>query len=73
MIYKTWNHLNLKYLNKLLISIIIPNYNRVELIEETINSIKNQNVQNWECIIVDDGSTDESMKVISEIIGNVIM
>ncbi|ALJ04599.1 hypothetical protein APS56_05350 [Pseudalgibacter alginicilyticus] len=51
-----------------LISIIIPTYNRANLIRETLYSIKTQTYQNWECIIVDDGSDDNS----DETIGNYI-
>ena len=43
-----------------LVSIIIPNYNRGSLIVETINSVLDQSYLNWELIIVDDGSTDDS-------------
>lgn len=49
-----------------LVSIIIPNYNRACLIGETLDSIINQTYKNWECIIVDDGSTDESATVIQK-------
>ena len=41
-----------------LISIIIPTYNRSNFIGETLDSILAQNYKNWECIIVDDASTD---------------
>lgn len=46
------------------VSIIIPNYNRANLIGETLDSIVRQTYENWECIIVDDGSTDNSIEVI---------
>ena len=53
-------------MNKPLVSIIIPNYNRAHLIGETLDSVLIQTYKNWECIIVDDGSTDNSKEVIQE-------
>lgn len=47
-------------MNKHLISIIIPTYNRAHYLEDTLESIINQTYQNWECIIIDDGSTDNT-------------
>lgn len=52
--------------NFILISIIIPNYNKAKYILKTINSLKSQTFQNWECIIIDDFSNDESMDVINK-------
>jgi glycosyltransferase involved in cell wall biosynthesis len=46
------------------ISIIIPLYNRAQLIEETLRSVINQTFTDWECIVVDDGSTDGSADVV---------
>ncbi|MEE9409083.1 MAG: glycosyltransferase family A protein [Polaribacter sp.] len=57
-------------MNKPLVSIIIPIYNRALLIIETLISIKEQTYQNWECILVDDGSTDNSITVIEKFILN---
>src|SRR5690554_1910172 len=45
-------------------SIIIPTYNRAKLIEKTINTILSQNLKDFEIIIVDDGSTDNTNKII---------
>ncbi|MBT0608444.1 glycosyltransferase family 2 protein [Aequorivita echinoideorum] len=50
--------------NNPLVSIIIPTYNRAHLIGETLDSILAQTYTNWECIIVDDGSTDNTDAVI---------
>ena len=49
-----------------LISIIIPTYNRAHLISETLDSISAQTYANWECIVVDDGSTDETERVLQK-------
>lgn len=51
-----------------LISIIIPTYNRAHLISETLDSIIAQTYTNWECIIVDDGSTDHTEETVAEYI-----
>lgn len=50
---------------KPLVSIIIPTYNRVHLIEQTLDSVLKQTYDNWECIIVDDGSEDNTAELIS--------
>ena len=47
-----------------LVSIIIPNYNRAHLIPETLDSLINQVYRNWEALVVDDGSNDESLHVV---------
>ncbi|MEO9571687.1 MAG: glycosyltransferase family 2 protein [Polaribacter sp.] len=51
-------------MNKL-VSIITPNYNSEKFISQTINSVLNQTYKNWEMIIVDDLSTDSSIKIIN--------
>ncbi len=47
------------------VSIIMPAYNRAAYIAETIESIFNQTYKNWELIIVDDGSDDNTEKIIT--------
>ena len=50
------------------ISVIIPLYNKEEFIERTLKSVAAQDISSWECIIVDDGSTDSSMEKVREFI-----
>ena len=50
-----------------LVSIIIPTYNRAGLIGKTLESILAQTYENWECIIVDDASTDNTVSVIEAV------
>lgn len=47
-----------------LVSIIIPTYNRAHLIGETLDSVLAQTYTNWECIVVDDGSTDTTAELM---------
>jgi glycosyltransferase involved in cell wall biosynthesis len=49
-----------------LVSVIIPVYNGASLIRDTIESVRRQTYRNWECIIVDDGSTDDTAPVVKE-------
>ncbi|WP_073147603.1 glycosyltransferase family 2 protein [Mesonia phycicola] len=51
-----------------LVSVIIPTYNRAHLIGETLDSIIAQTYVNWECIVVDDGSTDNTDTVMQRYI-----
>ena len=44
-------------------SIIMPVYNHAEYLSEAIESVLGQTFDNWELIIVDDGSTDESPEI----------
>jgi glycosyltransferase involved in cell wall biosynthesis len=48
-----------------LTSIILPTYNRAEFIEDAFNSILSQQYLNWELIIVDDGSSDNTSEIVS--------
>ena len=47
-------------------TVIVPSYNRAHLIGETIQSVINQSFGDWELIIVDDGSTDNTHEVVEQ-------
>lgn len=47
------------------ISVIIPTFNRAHTLKETLNSVAAQSYRNWECIVVDDGSTDATEEIIA--------
>ena len=46
-----------------LISVIVPTYNAELFLDETLESVLSQTYENWECIIVNDGSTDNTEKI----------
>ena len=48
------------------ISVIMPTYNDCKSIKETLDSVMMQTYTNWELVIVDDGSTDNTSKVVEE-------
>ena len=51
-----------------LVSIIIPTFNRSDMLGEALNSALNQNYKNYEIIIVDDGSNDGTSKAVKNFI-----
>ena len=51
--------------NQPLVSVIMPVYNAEKYVVEAIESVIAQKYQNWELLIVDDGSTDRSLEIIN--------
>ncbi|MFT4661275.1 MAG: glycosyltransferase involved in cell wall biosynthesis [Patiriisocius sp.] len=54
-------------MNNPVFTIVIPTYNRGHLIEKTINSLLNQTYSEFEILVIDDGSTDNTEEVVREI------
>ncbi|MCI9381684.1 MAG: glycosyltransferase [Dorea sp.] len=50
-----------------LVSVVIPVYNRMDMIERSINSVLNQTYKNIEIIVIDDGSIDDTLKIIEHL------
>jgi glycosyltransferase involved in cell wall biosynthesis len=59
-------------MNEPRISVIIPSYNVVEFIEETIQSILGQNYSNFECIVMDGGSNDGTLDILRRYEGQIM-
>jgi glycosyltransferase involved in cell wall biosynthesis len=51
-------------MDKPFFSIIIPTYNRGELLRKSIESVINQTFSNWELLVIDDGSTDNTKDIV---------
>lgn len=47
-----------------LVSIVIPVFNRENVLRETLDSVSSQTYKNWECLIIDDGSDDNSLGIM---------
>lgn len=54
-----------------LVSIIVPVHNAENFIEDTIDCVRGQSYKNWELILIEDGSTDHTMKVMEDYLGEI--
>ncbi|PYS84887.1 MAG: hypothetical protein DMF67_03160 [Acidobacteria bacterium] len=52
-----------------LVSVVVPTYNYGRFISQTLESLRAQTYPNWECVVVDDGSTDDTAEVVSRYAG----
>ena len=50
-----------------MISIILPTYNSIEFLKERVDTILNQTIAGWECIVIDGESTDGTWEYLSDI------
>lgn len=52
--------------NEILISVVMPNYNGYRFVEQAINSVLSQTYKNFELLVVDDCSKDDSLSLIQQ-------
>jgi glycosyltransferase involved in cell wall biosynthesis len=63
------NFLKMRFINNMpLFTIVIPTFNREKLLPVALDSILNQSFEDWECIVVDDGSTDNTKELVHKYI-----
>lgn len=53
-------------MNNPIISIVVPCYNGEKYLRETLDCLQKQTIEDWECVIVNDGSTDGSLEIMKE-------
>lgn len=53
-------------MNELLLTVVVPVYNEEEYLQECLRSLINQTFKDFEIILVDDGSTDNSLQICNE-------
>lgn len=56
------------YFNEPMVSVVVPSYNQAQWLPKTLDSILEQTYPFWETVVVDDGSTDDTWRVIEEYI-----
>jgi len=52
------------------VSVVVPCYNAADTVGEALGSVKMQTEHDWQCVVVDDGSTDGSLAAIREAVGD---
>ena len=60
-------------MNNPLVSVIVPTYNRSHSILQTIYSIINQSYKNYEIIVVNDGSTDNTIRILERFKDSIVL
>ena len=58
-------------MSELRISVIVPTHNAVQFIEQTLQSVVNQDYSNFECVVIDGGSNDGTLDILEEYQGKI--
>jgi glycosyltransferase involved in cell wall biosynthesis len=53
-------------MTELLVSIIVPNYNHSQFLQQRLDSVFNQTYQNFEVILLDDCSTNDNIEIMGK-------
>lgn len=53
-----------------MVSVVIPTYNRAHLLSQVLDSFAAQTIDDWECIVVDDHSTDNTFEIVQSYMNN---
>ena len=51
------------------VSVVVPAYNQAKYLKDSLNSLIAQTFEDWECIIINDGSTDDTGEIIRSYAG----
>lgn len=70
---KNENYDSKRIMSNPLVSVVIPTYNRANIIKNTIDSVLNQTYKNIEIIVVDDGSTDNTQAIVDSYIADIML
>jgi glycosyltransferase involved in cell wall biosynthesis len=65
-----WRAVPRESMNKPKVSVVIPTYNRAAKVQKTIESVLAQTVTDLEIVVVDDGSSDDTGKILGEVFGD---
>lgn len=58
---------------KVEVTIIIAAYNAETTIERALKSVKSQNFENWECLIIDGASKDKTIEIVQKILNQILV
>lgn len=58
---------------KVEVTVIIAAYNAEATIERALKSVKSQNFENWECLIIDGASKDKTIEIVQKLLNQILV